>query len=105
MISIRQTAWVEPFAYGQGKLFGRLLADMLNGSRKANARPSCGGEQRITDCVGVDTFHARIRTNRERFGKRHFCGRTKGAPTYSFQARIHERPKKLAIAALFKSGV
>lgn len=62
MVSIRQEAWVQPFAYGQGKLFCRLLADMLNGSREANARPSCGGEQRITDCVGVDAFHSPMRT-------------------------------------------
>lgn len=57
MVSIGQTAWVQPFAYGQRKLFSRLLADMLNRGCEAYARPTCGGEQRITDCVGVDAFH------------------------------------------------
>ena len=60
LVSIRQTAWVQPFAYGQGKLFCRLLADMLNRGREANARPTCGGEQRITDCVGIDAFHTQL---------------------------------------------
>ncbi len=62
LVSIRQEAWVQPFAYSQGKLFCRLLADMLNRGCEANARPTCGGEQRITDCVGIDAFHFPMRT-------------------------------------------
>lgn len=41
LVSIRQEAWVQPFAYGQGKFFCRLLADMLNRGCEANARPTC----------------------------------------------------------------